>query len=76
MKIKITNKIEDKITEYQVKYGSSRTWIANKAGISRQNLNSLENSDNPTIQSLARIAYALGCEITDLYECKIIEDGF
>jgi len=74
MKIKITNKIEERINEYQAKYGTSRTFIANKAGVSRQNLNSLEKSDNPTIQSLEKIAYALDCKITDLYECKIIKD--
>ena len=76
MKIKITNKIEEKINEYQRKYGTSRTFIANKAGISRQNLNSLEKSENPTIQSLEKIAYALDCKITDLYECKIIKDNY
>jgi len=74
MKIKITNKIEEKINEYQIQYGTTRTWIANKAGISRQNLNSLEKSDNPTIQSLERIAYAIKCKVTDLYDCKIIKD--
>ena len=76
MKIKITNKIEEKINEYQRKYGTSRTFIANKAGISRQNLNSLEKPENPTIQSLEKIAYALDCKITDLYECKIIKDNY
>jgi len=76
VKIKITNKIEEKINEYQRKYGTSRTFIANKAGISRQNLNSLEKSENPTIQSLEKIAYALDCKITDLYECKIIKDNY
>lgn len=70
----ITNNITNKINEFQKQYGATRTFIANKAGITRQNLNSLEKSENPTIQSLARLAYALDCEIKDLYECKIIED--
>ena len=74
MKIRIINKIEEKVNEYQVKTGATKTWIANKAGITRQNLNSLEKSDNPTVQSLERLAYVLGCKITDLYECKLIDD--
>ena len=74
MQVRITNKMSEKINEFQEINGATRTWIANKAGMSRQTLNSLEKSDNPTIQSLERIAFALKCKVTELYECKIIKD--
>lgn len=74
MRLLFKSKITEKIEQFQEKYGSSKTWIANKAGMTRQNLNSIENVENPTIQSLIRIAYALDCNINDLYYFEIIED--
>lgn len=73
LKIEITNKISEKINEFQKKYGSSRTFIAYKMGISRQSLNALEKSDNPTIQMLERLAYVLQCDVKDLYQVNITE---
>jgi DNA-binding XRE family transcriptional regulator len=69
-----TNCIPDKIEEYRKTHGSTKTWIANKAGISRQTLNSLETTDNPTIQVLYKLAYALDCKIGDLYKYDLYLD--
>jgi DNA-binding XRE family transcriptional regulator len=74
VRVMIVNRISEKIDEFQEKYGSSRTFVAKKAGISRQNLYILEKSDNPTIQSLVKIAYVLGCKTEDLYISKVVED--
>lgn len=73
MKILFVNKVKEKIEEFQKEYGSSKTWIANKAGMTRQTLNSLENVDNPTVQSLIRLAYALNCSVNDLYYFEIVD---
>jgi len=66
------NKIRDKINEYKKNNGTSRTFIANKMGISRQSLNSLEDSNNPTIQMLIKLAVVLDCEVKDLYNYDIL----
>lgn len=71
--VQFNNKITEKINEFQKKYGSSRTFLARRIGISRQSLNALENSDNPTIQMLVKLAEALECNVTDLYDVKICE---
>jgi DNA-binding XRE family transcriptional regulator len=61
------NKIRDKINEYKSKTGASRTFIADKMGISRQSLNALEDSNNPTMQMLIKLAVVIDCEVNDLY---------
>jgi DNA-binding XRE family transcriptional regulator len=61
------NKIRDKINEHKSKTGASRTWIADKMGISRQSLNALEDSNNPTMQMLIKLAVVIDCEVYDLY---------
>jgi DNA-binding XRE family transcriptional regulator len=71
--VNFDNKITEKIKEFQKKYGSSRTFIANKMGISRQSLNQLENSENPTIIMLLKLAHVLECQVTDLYNVEILE---
>jgi len=74
IKVIVANKISEKINEFQKKYGSSRAFIADKIGISKQSLNALEKSDNPTIQSLEKIAYVLECKVEDLYDSFIERD--
>jgi DNA-binding XRE family transcriptional regulator len=67
------NRVAEKIEEFQKKHGSSKTWIANKAGMSKQTLNSIENINNPTVQSLIRLAYVLNCKVEDLYSYDLYE---
>lgn len=73
VKIEVTNNITNKINDFQKKYGSSRTFIANKIGISRQSLNSLESADNPSIQMLERLAFVLECSVDELYQAIVTE---
>ena len=68
MKIKITNKIEDKINEYQRKYGSSRKWFADKMGMSSSRMYQLLKADNMNIDVLAKFAIVLECKLDDLIE--------
>jgi DNA-binding XRE family transcriptional regulator len=65
------NKIRDKINEHKSKTGASRTFIAEQIGMSRQNLNSLENSTNPNILTLIRLAVLLKCNVNELFSYDI-----
>ena len=72
MKIKITNKIEDKINEYQKQTGSTKTFIASKMGMSPQRIYQLMKSDNMNIDVLAKFAIVLKCKLDDLVDYDII----
>lgn len=74
IRILFFNKIRDKINEHKSNTGASRTFVAEKMGISRQSLNALEDSSNPTIQMLIKVATVLGCDVDDLYSYKVIID--
>lgn len=74
MKIKITNKIEEKVNEYQVRTGSTKTWIAKQLGFSSQNLFASFKTSNPTIETLIKFSIFLNCNIMDLIEYSILDD--
>ena len=75
MNIKITkNKIEDKINEYQVRTGSTKTWIATQLGISKQRLYAIFRADNMMIDVALKLSIFLGCDIKDLFEYDIFDD--
>jgi DNA-binding Xre family transcriptional regulator len=67
-RIKITNKIPEKVEEYQLKHGATRTWIAKKLGMSPQNMYKVFESTNLTLETLIKFSIVLGCKIEDLYE--------
>ena len=71
LNITFNNNICNKIEEYRKNTGASRTWISEQIGISRQSLSALEDSSNPTILMLIRVAIVLGCEVTDLFTFTI-----
>lgn len=71
LEITIVNKIGEKIEKYQEVTGCTKAWLAEKIGVSRQTLNTIINSKNPTIETLHKIAYVLECNINDLYEVTI-----
>lgn len=52
----------------------SKTFLASRAEMSRQTLNSLMVSENPTLESLIRIAIALQCDVDDLFEFEVYPD--
>lgn len=71
IEITVVNKIGDKLKEHKQKYGITKTFVAERAGITKQTLNTIANSENPTIVTMARIAYALDCNMDELFEVKI-----
>jgi transcriptional regulator with XRE-family HTH domain len=68
--IVITNVIPDKINEHIKKYGSTKAFIAKRAGMSRQSLSSAMNNNNPTLETLIRVSLALNCPVSELYTYK------
>lgn len=74
VKVEIVNNITEKINEHKNQYGTTKSWVAEKMGISRQALNILINTKNPTIESLEKVAYVLKCDVKDLYKSTITEE--
>ena len=73
MKVKITNKIEEKVLEYQRRTGASKTFLADKMGMSSQNMYQVFKSSNITIETLIKFSIVLGCNKEDLYDYEVIE---
>jgi len=74
IKVEIINTIEAKINEHKRKFGTTKSWVANRIGVTRQSLNILFASKNPTIESLEKIAHVLKCDIKELYKSKITDE--
>lgn len=74
--IKVINKIGEKIEAYQEKTGATKTWIAKQARISKQTLNTIIRSENPTIESMIKIARVIDCDIKELFELEVVEDDY
>lgn len=70
-KLTIINKIGEKIDEYQTRTGATKTWLAEKMGISKQRLHLIAKSDNLTIETLIRIAWVLDCRVSELYDYEV-----
>jgi DNA-binding Xre family transcriptional regulator len=73
VRIKIINKIEEKITEYQIKNGATRTWIASKMGMTPQRMYQIMKAENMMLDVIVRVAIALECTVDDLIEYKVIK---
>lgn len=74
MQIKITNKIEEKVNEYQMNTGATKTWIAKQLGMSNQNMFAIFRVSNPTLETLIKFSIFLGCDIADLFAYEIKND--
>jgi DNA-binding XRE family transcriptional regulator len=75
VKIKITNHIPSKIDAYRRKHGSTKAWLARQLGYnSNQALDGAMNSTNPTIETLAKFAFLLQCDIESLYDVEYLID--
>lgn len=72
IQIMIINKIKHQVELYQEKTGSTKTFIAKELGVSRQALNILFNTPNPSIESLVKISLLINCKVDDLYEIKFV----
>lgn len=73
IEVKIVNKIEERINEKKKITGVTKTFIAEQIGISRQSLNILCKTPNPTIESLVKVAIAIGCDVTELYDYEFVK---
>lgn len=74
MAVKITkNKLEDKISEYQSKNGSSKTWIAEQLEMSPQRMYQLFKSGNMMVDIALKFAEFLDCDVKDLFEYEVIK---
>ena len=56
-----------KIKEVIKEKGMTITELADKMGINRVNLSNMVNG-NPTVETLNKIADAIGCPVTELFE--------
>lgn len=56
-----------RIKEVIKEKGMTITELADKMGINRVNLSNMVNG-NPTVETLNKIASALGCPVTELFE--------
>ena len=74
MQIKITNKIEEKINEYQKQTGATKTWLCKQLGMSNQNLYKIFSSTNLTIETLIKFSLLLNCNITDLFDYEVLNE--
>jgi len=74
MQIKITNKIEEKINEYQKQTGATKTWLCKQLGMSNQNLYKIFSSTNLTIETLIKFSLLLNCNITDLFDYEVLNN--
>ena len=73
MKVIVYNKIEEKVLEYQERTGSSKTFLANKMGMSPQNMYQIFKSNNITIETLIKFSMVLDCDKEELYDYEVIE---
>jgi regulatory protein len=56
-----------RIKEVIKERGTTITELADKMGINRVNLSNMVNG-NPTVETLNKIADAIGCQVTELFE--------
>ena len=74
MKVKITNKIEEKVNEHQKKYGSSKVCIADQIGISKSRMYQIFKSDDMMINVYIRFAIVLNCSLDDLIKYEVVDE--
>jgi len=72
LKIKIINKIDNRIIMYQNKTGANKTWIAHRLGISRQRMYDLSKAENFNLDTLIKLSILLECDISELFDYEII----
>lgn len=74
IEIKVINKINEKIEEYQSNTGATKTWIAKQLGYnSPQALDKAMKNASNSVETYAKFAYFLGEEPHDLYAIDIVD---
>jgi len=76
IEVKIINKIEEKVIEYQKRTGATKTWIAKQMGYkTRQSLDGAMKSEKLALETYGRFAVFFKCNVLELYDMKFYEDG-
>lgn len=73
MRIKITNKIEQRVNEYQAKTGATKKFIASKVGISPSRMYQIFQAEDMMIYMYIRFAIFLNCPLDDLVEYEVLD---
>ena len=74
MKIVIKkNNIEQKIEEYRIRTGATKTWVAEKLGMSKQRLYAIFKSENMMLDVAIKFSLFLNCDVIELVEYEVIE---
>jgi len=66
MQVRIYNKIEEKVIEYQNKTGASKTWIAKQLDMTPQRMYQLMKSENMMLDVIVKFAIFLECGVDQL----------
>jgi DNA-binding Xre family transcriptional regulator len=75
VRINIKNCVADKVESYIKENNISKASLAEQIGISRQALNILLKTNNPTIETLIKLAIVMDCEVVgDLIKYEIISE--
>ena len=73
MRVNIINHIEKKIKEYQNRTGATKTWIARQMGYnSVQAFDKAMKNNSNSLETYARFAEFLHCDVDELYSIKPI----
>lgn len=76
IEVKIINKLNDALNKYQERTGTKRLWIAEQLGYNtRQAFSKAVKSNATSLDTYARFARFLQCDIKDLFEIEYYEDG-
>ena len=68
IEVKIINKIEDKVIEYQKQTGATKTWIAKQMGYnSPQALDKAMKNASNSLKVYYKFAIFLKCSVEELY---------
>ena len=76
MEVKIKNKIEEKVNEYQEKTGATKTWIARQMGYnSPQALDKAMKNLSNSLEVYYKFAVFLNCMVEYLYSVEVFKEN-
>lgn len=64
----VISRIKDRIEEHQRKTGISKSFMAEKLGMSKQSLSDVFKSNNPRLDTLVKFSILLDCNINELFD--------
>ena len=73
MQVKVYNKIEEKVNEYQNRTGATKSWLAKQMGMTPQRMYQLMKSENMMLDVVVKFAIVLNCNIDQLVEYERVD---